>query len=149
MRVMCSATLVFEALAVLLAIAPGVVLTDTPAVWIVLGALVLAFAAIAVAGSLRRPSAYRAGFAVQVLVLATGFVLPAMFVVGVLFAAIWVAAYVLGRRMEADKVRWAAAAAAGPGPGHGPGPEAGPAGDVGSGTGSAAGSGTRGAAGDR
>ena len=112
MRVMCAATLVFEALAVLLAIAPTVVLTDVPAGWVVAGGLVLALLGVAAAGSLRRPSGYRLGFAVQLLVLATGFVLPAMFSVGVLFAGLWVASYVLGRRMEADKARWAAEAAA-------------------------------------
>ncbi len=109
---MCAATLVFEALAVLLAIAPTVVLTDVPAGWVVAGGLLLAVLGVAAAGSLRKPSGYRLGFAVQVLVLATGFVLPAMFAVGVLFAGLWVASYVLGRRMEADKARWAADAAA-------------------------------------
>lgn len=112
MRVMCAATLAFEALAVLLAIAPTVVLTDVPAGWVVGGGLLLAVLGIAAAGSLRRPSGYRLGSAVQVLVLATGFVLPAMFAVGVLFGGLWIAAYVLGRRMEADKARWAAEAAA-------------------------------------
>jgi len=115
---MCSAVLVLEALAVLLSIAPTVVLTAVPAAWVAGGAVALAALGIAVAGSLGRPSAYAAGFAVQLLVLATGFVLPAMFVVGVVFSGLWVAAFVLGRRMEADKARWAAdAASAGAGAG--------------------------------
>lgn len=113
MRLMCSSTLVLEAVVVLLAIAPTVVLTDLPAGQVAAGGVVLAVLAVLVAGSLRRPSAYTAGFVVQALVLATGFVLPAMFIVGVIFTALWVMSWVLGRRMEADKARWAAEAAAG------------------------------------
>jgi len=112
-RLMCSSTLVLEAVVVLLAIAPTIVLTDLPAGWVAGGGVVLAVLAVLVAGSLRRPSAYRAGFVVQALVLVTGFLLPAMFIVGVVFTVLWVVSWVLGRRMEADKVRWAAEAAAG------------------------------------
>lgn len=118
---MCSSTLVLEAVVVLLAIAPTIVLTDLPAGWVAAGGVALAVAAVLVAGSLRRPGAYRAGFVVQAVVLATGFVLPAMFLVGVVFTALWVVSWLLGRRMEQDKVRWAAEAAAGAVGGGGPG----------------------------
>ncbi len=123
---MCSSTLVLEAVVVLLAIAPTIVLTDLPAGWVAAGGAVLAVVAVLVAGSLRRPGAYRAGFVVQAVVLATGFLLPAMFVVGVVFTALWVMSWVLGRRMEQDKVRWAAEAAAGGVGGRGPGAADGP-----------------------
>ncbi len=108
---MCSATLVFEAVVVLLAIAPALVLTNADTGWVVGGGLALAALGILVAGSLRHRGAYAAGFILQVLVLATGFVLPAMFAVGVVFGGLWVVSYVLGRRMEADKTRWAEQAA--------------------------------------
>jgi hypothetical protein len=34
-----------------------------------------------------------------------------MFFVGAMFAALWATAYLVGRRIEADKSRWAAEAA--------------------------------------
>lgn len=113
---MCSATLVFEAIVVLLAIAPTLVLTDASTGWVVGGYLGVAVLGVLVAGSLRRPGGYAAGFVVQALVVATGLALTAMFAVGAVFAALWVTSYLLGRRIEADKARWAqqAAAAAGP-----------------------------------
>jgi hypothetical protein len=40
-----------------------------------------------------------------------GFVVPTMFFVGAMFAALWATAYLVGRRIEADKARWAAEAA--------------------------------------
>lgn len=139
MRLLCSSTLVLEAVVVLLAIAPMIVLTDLPAGWVVTGGVALAVVAVLVAGSLRRPGAYTAGFVVQALVLASGFLLPAMFVVGVVFSVLWVVSWVLGRRMEADKVRWAAEAAAGV--------IRGPGGGTGTSTGTSTGAGTGGGAG--
>lgn len=128
---MCSAVLGLQALIVLLGIVPTIVLTDLPTGWVVVVGLVLAALCVAVAGSLRRTRAYPAGFVVQAMVLATGFALPAMFVVGVIFAVLWTTAVLLGRRMEADKLRWAAEVAqAGSGePAAGPTSSAGPPGD--------------------
>jgi uncharacterized protein DUF4233 len=37
-------------------------------------------------------------------------VVPVMFVVGTMFAVLWATAYFVGRRIEADKARWAAEA---------------------------------------
>ena len=41
------------------------------------------------------------GSVVQVLTIATGFLVPTMFFLGALFAGIWVLAYVLGQRIDA------------------------------------------------
>jgi hypothetical protein len=56
----------------------------------------LAVGCIVVAGMIRRPWAYRAGGALQVLAIACGFVVPAMFVIGGLFAVLWVVAVRIG-----------------------------------------------------
>jgi hypothetical protein len=56
----------------------------------------LAVGCIAVAGMIKRPWAYRAGAALQVAAIACGFVVTAMFVVGAIFAALWVGAVRLG-----------------------------------------------------
>jgi|SRR5450631_3371390 len=56
----------------------------------------LGVGSIAIAAMIRRPWAYRAGGALQVLAIACGFVVPAMFVVGALFAILWIVAVRLG-----------------------------------------------------
>ena len=67
-----------------------------------LGASVLAgealvvFFALLVAALLPRRWALWAGWAVQVLVVASGFVVPAMFLLGAVFAGLWYAALRLG-----------------------------------------------------
>lgn len=75
----------------------------------------LAALCILTAGALRRPQAYLVGHVIQVGAISLGFIVPAMFFVGAMFAALWFGAYVLGRRIEADKARWAAEADQEPG----------------------------------
>lgn len=79
------------------------------ALWTCLGLAVLC---VVTAGSLSRPQAYWIGHAIQVAAVALGFVVPIMFFVGAMFAALWAGAFLLGRRIEQDKARWAAEAAA-------------------------------------
>jgi hypothetical protein len=57
------------------------------------------------------------GTAVQVVLIATGVFVPAMFVVGAGFAALWVWLVSVGRRIDADRRRWAREAGARPGGG--------------------------------
>jgi len=71
----------------------------------------LAALCLVTAGALRRPGAYAIGHAIQVAAIGLGFLLPVMFFVGAMFAALWLGAYFLGRRIEADKQRWEAEAA--------------------------------------
>jgi hypothetical protein len=68
----------------------------------------LAASALVVAGLLRYEWAYYAGFAVQAATLALGFVIPVMFVLGVVFGALYTGAYLLGRKIEADRAAWQA-----------------------------------------
>jgi len=56
----------------------------------------LAIGCIGVAAMIRRSWAYKAGSALQVLAILCGFVVPAMFVVGVIFAVLWTIAVRLG-----------------------------------------------------
>lgn len=55
------------------------------------------------AGMLRREWAYGAGWLVQVASLALGFVIPLMFVLGVIFALLWGTADFLGRKIERER----------------------------------------------
>ena len=56
----------------------------------------LAIGCLAVAAMITRSWAYKAGSALQVLAILSGFVVPAMFVVGVIFAVLWTVAVRLG-----------------------------------------------------
>lgn len=76
-------------------------------IWAVAGG-VAALCVIA-AGLVRRPWGIWLGSAVQVLLIASGVVVSMMFVVGVVFAALWVVALVLGHRIDTERAERAAA----------------------------------------
>jgi hypothetical protein len=56
----------------------------------------LAVGCIVIAGMIRRPWAYLAGGVLQVLAIAGGFIVPVMFVIGAIFATLWVVCIRLG-----------------------------------------------------
>jgi hypothetical protein len=65
----------------------------------------LAVSCLVVAGLLRFPWAVPAGTGLQVLIIATGFMVPTMFFLGVLFAALWGTAIWMGRKAERTGAR--------------------------------------------
>ncbi len=102
-RLMCASVLGFECI-VLGLVTPVLITVESvsrgSALTIGLG---LALAAVITAGLLRYEAAYVAGFAVQVAAVLLGFVVPVMFVLGVVFAALWTTAYVLGLRIDQQR----------------------------------------------
>jgi hypothetical protein len=60
----------------------------------------LAVVCLVMAGLLRFPWAVAAGTVLQLLIIATGFMVPTMFFLGALFAALWGTAIWMGRRTE-------------------------------------------------
>jgi hypothetical protein len=60
----------------------------------------LAVFCVVVAGLLKRPYGYVLGSLVQVLAICTGFLVPMMFFLGAIFAALWVTAIIVARRVE-------------------------------------------------
>jgi hypothetical protein len=66
----------------------------------------LAAAALVIAGLLRFEWAYYAGFALQAATLALGFVIPVMVILGAVFGSLYTAAFLLGRKIEADRAAW-------------------------------------------
>jgi Protein of unknown function (DUF4233) len=100
MRVLCSSVLFFEAILVGLAVPVGRALTDQHPSLILWGGLALACSCLLVAGLLRHRVGYLLGSALQVVVVASGFLLPAMFFLGAVFGALWVLAIVLARRAD-------------------------------------------------
>lgn len=108
MRVIAASVLTFEGLIVLLAIPVAITLGGVDPAVAIAGGVALAVACLVVAGSLSRPWGYRAGWVVQALVLASGFVVTAMFLVGGLFVVLWVVGLKVGRRgEELHAERWA------------------------------------------
>lgn len=102
MRVLGTSVLVFEAIVMALFIPVAYFLgqaADGPtAAWLGAGLVVLCIVA---AGLVTRPFGVILGWTVQVLVIACGFVVPAMFFVGGIFAALWWAAVRFGRKADA------------------------------------------------
>ncbi|GAB2663363.1 DUF4233 domain-containing protein [Kribbella swartbergensis] len=103
MRSLASIVLGFEAL-VLALVTPVMIsiagVRPAVALPVCLGLAVLALLAT---GLLRNQVGYALGWVVQVGAVGLGFVVPVMFVLGLAFAGCWVAAIVLGRRIEEAK----------------------------------------------
>ncbi|WP_229053133.1 DUF4233 domain-containing protein [Aeromicrobium sp. Leaf350] len=107
---LCAAMLCFEAILLGLSVPVMITVDDVDrslALWLGLG---LCVACLLVAGMLRRPGGLVLGHALQVAAIALGFLTPAMFFVGALFAALWFGAYFLGRTIDDDRARWTAEA---------------------------------------
>ena len=109
------AVMVFFATVVAATLLPGSDGYSAGSVWAV--GLGLALLCVLVGALVRRPGGIALGSAVQVLLIATGVFVPAMFVVGAGFAALWVWLVSVGRRIDADRRRWAREAGARPGGG--------------------------------
>jgi hypothetical protein len=107
----CEALIVFLAALVIWGLAQGEPAGALPS-WVALAAGgIIIVALIATIGLLRHDWAYVLGWVLQLLILASGFLNPAMFVVGVIFGGMWWYAMVVGARI--DRQHAAAAAAAG------------------------------------
>lgn len=100
MRVVLMTVLIFEMIVFGLAIPVMIFISNVPAAAAVGfggGAAVLALVA---AGLLRSGVGYVLGWLTQLAGLALGFLTTLMFIVGMLLAAVWVLAFVLGKRLD-------------------------------------------------
>jgi len=111
-RQFAATILSLEAFVVLFAtlVAFGLRVGEPSAVWLV-GAL-LAVSMLVVAGMLRWPAGYWAGSALQVPMLASGLLVPAMFGIGGVFVVLWVVALRLGARIDRERAERARLAGA-------------------------------------
>jgi uncharacterized protein DUF4233 len=102
-RRLCSTVLIFEVVVIGLAIPVAITIAHArPAATGVTGGA-LAAAALVIAGLVGRPGqgwALVAGTVLQVAVIATGVVVPAMYALGVIFGALWLTAIWLARRYQ-------------------------------------------------
>ncbi|WP_406366529.1 DUF4233 domain-containing protein [Streptomyces sp. NBC_00645] len=114
MRTLCASTLIGEFFVIGFA---GLVAMKEPdlataTVWTVCG--VLMALSVLLCGMITRPGGVQLGWALQVLLIAGGFVVPSMFVLGAAFAALWWASVHYGRKIDEAKARFAAQAQAQP-----------------------------------
>ena len=108
-RGMAAAVLSLEAITLGLTTPVMITIADVDTSLALSVGLGLAAVCLLLAGMLRAEWAYLAGYAVQVAAVALGFVLPVMFVLGAVFAALWTAADQLGRKIERERAAaWAA-----------------------------------------
>lgn len=105
-RGMCAAVLFLEAITIALATPVMVSVSGVDvatALWLGVG---LAVVCVTLAGLLRSEGAYYVGWVLQLAVIAMGFVVPMMFVLGLIFAALWGTAYLLGVKIERDRAAY-------------------------------------------
>lgn len=95
-RRLTSSVLAMEVVVFWLAIIVATVMSHVAVAAAVVVGGALAVACIVVAGMIKRPWAYPAGSVLQVLAIACGVVVHTMFVVGALFALLWLAALRIG-----------------------------------------------------
>jgi hypothetical protein len=100
MRVVLMTLLIFEVVVFGLAI-PGMILVSEVSTAAAAGfAGCAALLALVAAALLRSRVGYVLGWVVQGAGLALGFLTTTMFVVGALFAAVWVMSFVMGKRLD-------------------------------------------------
>lgn len=100
MRVLGSTVLVLEALVVLLAIPIAINVSAANATYALIIGIALAGLLVLTVGVITKPIAVPIGWALQVLVIASGIVVPTMFFIGGLFALLWFYAVRNGQRVD-------------------------------------------------
>ncbi|GGX50932.1 DUF4233 domain-containing protein [Streptomyces minutiscleroticus] len=108
MRTLCASTLIGEFFVIGFA---GLVAMKDPdlsmtTVWTVCGVAMLL--SVLLCGMITRPGGVQLGWALQVALIASGFVVPTMFFMGAVFAALWWASVHYGRKVDEAKARFAA-----------------------------------------
>ena len=106
MRRLCSTVLGMEAVILLLAIVPAKALEHIPGGTAAMVGGGLALLAILLAGVVGRPRmgwALYAGSVLQLLVIASGVMIPAMYVLGAIFTALWFTGIWLARKVESTQ----------------------------------------------
>ena len=102
-RSLCAGILVLQAVVLFLTGVVTIGMSDLGALTSLSVGLGLAVLCALAAGMLGRPLGFALGWLVQVVSIALGFVVTAMFFLGVVFAGLWVAAYVLGLRIDRER----------------------------------------------
>lgn len=102
-RGMCAAVLSLEAITLGLTTPVILTLTDVSTGTGLAVGLGPALLAVLLAGALRSERAYAAGWALQVLAVGLGFLVPMMFFLGAVFGLLWGTADLLGRKIDRER----------------------------------------------
>ena len=105
MKRLCAVILVLQAVVTALSIPVAISVVHADATTAALTGGILAVLGVIIAGLLRYRWAYVAGSLLQILVIATGFMVTTMFFLGIIFAALWATAIWLGWRVEGAPAR--------------------------------------------
>ncbi|WP_320773056.1 DUF4233 domain-containing protein [Streptomyces sp. CRN 30] len=110
MRTLCSSTLIGEFFVIGFAGLVAMKQSDLSmgTVWTVCG--IAMFLCVALCGMVTRPAGVALGWALQIALVASGFVVPTMFVLGVVFGGLWWASVHYGGKIDEAKARFAAQA---------------------------------------
>ncbi|MDQ0796385.1 DUF4233 domain-containing protein [Streptomyces sp. B1I3] len=112
MRTLCASTLIGEFFVIGFAGLVAMKLDGMPmaTVWTVCGIGMLL--SVLLCGMITRPGGVQLGWALQVALFLSGLFVPMMFILGVVFGALWWASVHYGRTIDEAKARWAAQAEA-------------------------------------
>jgi Protein of unknown function (DUF4233) len=102
-RSMCAGMLVLQAVVLFLTGVVSIGMTDLGAGASLGLGVGLAVLCVLAAGMLGRPGGYALGWAVQVVSIALGFVVTAMFFLGVVFAGLWATSYFMGITIDRER----------------------------------------------
>ncbi len=103
MRALCAAMLTLQAVVLGLTTPVLISVANVDVSTALLLGLGLTAACLVTAGLLRKPWAYLVGWAIQIATFGLGFVIPTMFLLGIIFASLWAGAYFLGRKIDIEK----------------------------------------------
>ncbi|MFF3398163.1 DUF4233 domain-containing protein [Streptomyces sp. NPDC002659] len=110
MRTLCASTLIGEFFVIgfagLVAMKSDELSMTT--VWTVCGIGMLL--SVLLCGMIGRPGGVQLGWALQIALIASGFVVPTMYFLGAIFAGLWWASVHYGHKIDETKARWAAQA---------------------------------------
>ncbi|MET7761651.1 DUF4233 domain-containing protein [Streptomyces sp. NPDC005393] len=111
MRTLCASTLIGEFFVIGFAGLVAMKMSDLSmgTVWTVCG--VAMALCVLLCGALSRPGAVQIGWALQIGLVLSGFIVTTMFFLGVVFAALWWASVYFGRKVDEAKARFAASSA--------------------------------------
>ena len=102
-RAMCAGMLGLQAIVLFLTIPVLLSLTDVGTTVALTVGLGLTLACILAAGLMGRPGGGALGWAIQAAALALGFVLPAMFALGVVFLSLYAGGWYVGERIDRER----------------------------------------------
>jgi Protein of unknown function (DUF4233) len=102
MKRLCATVLIMETIVIWLAIPVAVAVDHAPAWRAGVAGVVLALAAVALAVAARRRLRWTlvGGSVLQALVIAAGVIVPVMYFLGAIFAALWIIGVWLGYRVD-------------------------------------------------